>query len=112
MEDYIKRGILNKEDNVAIHIFIDEQLTATNGYYDLRDSIVEELQYGIVNFNYGIQHPNVFSGKVSVELKYCESKNNYLIQACDIIANRIWRSYRDNISDLRKIGNHTFLTFP
>lgn len=108
----ISEGKLNDTDDVHIHVFIDEQLTATNGYYDLRDSIVEELRYGIVNFNYGVHHSAVFSSEVTVSIEYCDSKTNYLIQASDILANRVWNSYRRNNPKLRQIPNHLHLTFP
>ena len=110
--NFIHNAILDPNDDVHLWINIDEQLTATNGYYDLRDSIQEELQHGIKNFDYGFTHEKVFHGKVMVDIKYCESKNNYLIQASDIIANRIWTSYRLGKPELRNISNHLALTFP
>ncbi|MCR5236427.1 MAG: DUF3800 domain-containing protein [Lachnospiraceae bacterium] len=108
----IANGDINKDEDIEIHIYIDEQLTATNGYYDLRDSIREELQYGIVNFNYGITHPHVFDSNVIVNIEYCDSSRNYMIQASDILANRIWSSYVKDKKELRKIPNHAPLTFP
>ena len=108
----IHNGILDPNDDIYLWLNIDEQLTATNGYYDLRDSIQEELQHGIKNFDYGFTHEKVFYGKVMVDIKYCESKNNYLIQASDIIANRIRTSYRLGKPELRNISNHLALTFP
>lgn len=110
--ELIDRKILSCSDSVDIWVYIDEQLTATNGYYDLRDSIREELQHGIANWDYGVVRPNVFDGNVRVFIHYCESKNNYLIQASDIIANRIWTSYRTDKPGLREIPNHKGLTFP
>lgn len=113
LKQMIHQGRLSASDDVTIHISIDEQLTATNGYYDLRDSIQEELQYGVCNFDYGITHPNVFTGNVRVEIQYCKSEHNYMIQASDIIANRILTSYITNKPELRtKIPNHFSLTFP
>lgn len=112
LQDMIQMGVVRKDDDVHLFIYIDEQLTATDGYYDLRDSIREELQHGIINFNYGVVHEKVFTGQVSVDISYCESKNNYLIQASDILANRIWTSYRIGKPELRKISGHTALTFP
>lgn len=113
LQDMIQSGVLSSADSINLHIYIDEQLTATNGYYDLRDSITEELQHGIANFNYGTTYPKVFDGEVRVSIEYCESKNNYMIQASDIIANRIWTSYRVDTPGLRNnIPNHLFLTFP
>ncbi len=112
LEHFIEEGIIHKEDDISIFIYIDEQLTATNGYYDLRDSIKEELKYGIANFDYGIIHPHIFDGNVKVNIEYCDSSHNYLIQASDILANRIWSSYITDNKGLRKIHNHTTLTFP
>ncbi|CCX58815.1 putative uncharacterized protein [Blautia hydrogenotrophica CAG:147] len=112
LKKFITDGCLSKNEDITISIFIDEQLTATNGYYDLRDSIAEELRYGIVNFDYGIRHPHVFDADVTVNIEYCDSSKNYLIQASDILANRIWTSYRTNNRNLRLIENQTTLTFP
>ena len=112
LQELLNEGRLSKGDDVNIIVSIDEQLTASNGYYDLADSIYEELRHGIYNFNYGVMHNNLFDGKVKVSITYCESKNNYLIQASDILANRILTSYRTGNKKLRNIPNHTALTFP
>lgn len=108
----ISSGLIKSDEDITLLINIDEQLTATDGYYSLRDSIIEELKYGIKNFDYGILHSNVFSKGVDVRIHYCESKNNYLIQASDILANRIWTSYRTGNQNLRNLPNHIALTFP
>lgn len=113
LECLIANGLIQKDQDITIHIYIDEQLTATNGYYDLRDSIKEELQYGVANFNYGVRHPNLFDAQVKVDIQYCDSSKNYLIQASDILANRIWTSYARHKPSLRKrMKNHLLLTFP
>ena len=108
----ITDGRLSKDEDIVISIYIYEQLTATNGYYDLRDSIMEELQYGIINFDYSIRHAHVFDSKVTVNIQYCDSSSNYLIQASDILANRIWTSYRVKNRNLRSIENQMTLTYP
>lgn len=112
LKKLITDGRISKNEDVTISIFIDEQLTATNGYYDLRDSIREELCYGIVNFDYSIRHQHVFDSNVTVNIQYCDSSTNYLIQASDILANRIWTSYRTNNPNLRLIEKQITLTFP
>ncbi|MCQ2534857.1 MAG: DUF3800 domain-containing protein [Clostridia bacterium] len=112
LKQLIADGIISKDEDVTIRIYIDEQLTATNGYYDLRDSIKEELKYGIVNFDYGKIHHHLFDADVTVSIEYCDSSKNYMIQASDILANRIWSSYIMNKSELRKIDNHMTLTIP
>lgn len=105
-------GTISRSEDITISIYIDEQLTATNGYYDLRDSIMEELKYGIVNFDYGSRYPHLFDANVTVNIQYCDSSKNYMIQASDILANRIWTSYRTKNQNLRQIDHHTSLTFP
>ena len=50
VKSLITDGLISKDEEIVISIYIDEQLTATDGYYDLRDSIKEELQYGIVKW--------------------------------------------------------------
>jgi len=112
LQEFVNSGQLNRNDDIDIFVYVDEQLTATNGYYDLQDSILEELRYGIRNFDYGVTHPNIFCGNIKVTVDYCESKKNYMIQAADILANRILASYRSGNPELRKIPNHTSLTFP
>ena len=112
LENLIADGRISKDEDIKISIYIDEQLTATNGYYDLRDSIMEELQHGIFNFDYGVTHPHLFNGGVKVEIQYCDSRHNYMIQASDILANRIWNSYKRDKKEWRIIENHTTLTFP
>ena len=124
-KDYIlKRAIKNKirrlidqdkifpDDDIILHIFIDEQTTATDGIYGLRETIKEELQHGIKNYDYGTFYSPLFHKNVIVEVQFCDSKSNYMIQACDILANRIFTSYRDNKQQLRQIPNHTNLTMP
>ena len=106
-----QQSILPNED-IRLHIFIDEQLTATDGIYGLEESIKEEFQHGISNYNYGMFYSPLFHKNVFVDVRYCESKNNYMIQACDILANRIFTSYRDGDPLRRRIPNHVGLTFP
>lgn len=103
---------VSPNEDIRLHIFIDEQLTATDGIYGLAESIKEEFQHGISNYNYGLFHSPLFRKNVFVDVQYCESKNNYMIQACDILANRIFTSYRDGQPLRRRIPNHVILTFP
>lgn len=108
----IDQQVIDPSNDIFLDISIDEQLTATDGIYGLQESIKEELQFGINNYNYGMFHKPLFSANVYVQVKYCESRTNYMIQACDILANRIFCSYRSNKPELRKMPNHVNLTFP
>lgn len=49
----IKEKRINPDLHIKLVVNIDEQTTKTNGYYNLKDEIIEELKYGIYNYNYG-----------------------------------------------------------
>lgn len=108
----IEKNILNPHDDISVFIYIDEQFATTDGIYGLREALKEELQFGIINYNYSHIHTPLFKGEVNVHLSYCDSRVNYMIQACDILANRIYCSYKYKKSQLRNIPNHLCLTFP
>lgn len=108
----LEQGLISKNDDIELFVNIDQQGFATNGLYGLGDGILEELKYGITNFNYGTFYPPILEGKFVVHTKSCVSENDYLIQAADILANRIWNSYEKQLIKLRHIPNHTFLNLP
>lgn len=112
LKDFIQCNKLDSAAKTRIYINVDEQLRSTSGVYNLETAIYEELKYGIVNYDYGKIHKPIFYGDVEVKVKYCESKHDYLIQASDILANRIFTSYRDEDVPLRELANHKRLIFP
>lgn len=92
IENLISQNRLNKQIPVKIILNLDEQSTISNGYYDLADSIREELQFGIMNYNYGITfHPILSSVKVIV--KYKNSYYNYPVQAADLLVGEVRHAY-------------------
>lgn len=111
INDLIRRGIISAHEDIELFINIDEQHTATNGWYDLKNSIKEELVNGIFNFDYGRTYPPILHGNLTLRIKYCDSKNNYLIQASDIIANYIWHLCIGDIKML-DLPKHSRLQFP
>lgn len=112
LQSFIHKGQLDPNDDICIIVNVDEQATATDGFYQLEESIFEELKRGIFNFDYGTFHTPVFHADVQVHVQYCDSSKHYLIQASDILANRIWTSYIAEKSELRDIPNHLSLQFP
>lgn len=112
IQSFIRDKKIDAGADVRIYVNVDEQLRSTNGIYNLETSIYEELKYGIVNYDYGKVHKPIFYGDIEVKVKYCESKNDYLIQAADILANRIFVSYRECNPDLRRLKGHRRLIFP
>jgi len=109
----IQQGAINPTLETSIYLNIDEQLTATNGYYSLGSSIKEELRHGIFNNDYGTLHEALFSNELTVNVRYCNSSSHYLIQASDILANKIFGIYNhDRNTEMQKISNHKHLTLP
>lgn len=96
----IKETRINPNLPIKLIINIDEQTTKTNGYYNLRDGIIEELKYGIVNYNYSIFHNPVVNSTLEVDVCYQKSEKSYLIQASDLVAGTIRKLYLNNINDL------------
>jgi len=112
LEDLVTRGIIDPDEDITIRFFIDNQPTSTDGVYNLRESIKEELKNGIANFDYGVFHSPIFRGKLGICTTFCDSKNHYLIQASDFLANNIFtrRNYDSEI--LHKQKHHTEILLP
>lgn len=87
--DLISNGKLNPNENLDIIINIDQQSTKSNGYYNLKESIDEELSRGIINYDYGFVHKAIIYGKLNIAVNYLDSKKVYGIQAADIIAGQV-----------------------
>lgn len=100
---------IDPNKDLSIEILIDQQLTRTNGKYELVDSI-KELKNGMrTNMHYRT-NPVLF-GNLNVKVKYCISSNHLLIQAADIIAGYVRLSMIEN-SSLNKLKNHVHMSFP
>lgn len=95
----IKENRINPNLPIKLIINIDEQTTKTNGYYNLKDGIFEELKYGIYNYNYGLYNVPIVNSELEVDVRYQKSEKSYLIQASDLIAGTVRRLYLNNIEN-------------
>lgn len=86
----INEGKISANDINNIHIYNDEHNTATNGCYELREGLEQELKLGTYNQTYNKFFPPVFTGMNGVHLEFCDSSKFTLIRAADIVANRIY----------------------
>lgn len=103
----IKEGKIDPHKPIKLILNIDEQTTKTNGYYNLRDGIIEELKYGIVNYNYSFFHTPIVFSDLEVNVCYQKSEKSYLIQASDLVAGSVRRLYLNNINDLLEFSKRT-----
>lgn len=59
-------------DNIMI--FQDQHTTATNGIYELRESILQEFKYGSFNYSWDTYFEPITSNLKNIFLKFCDSK--------------------------------------
>lgn len=100
----IKENLINPNKPIRLILNIDEQTTKTNGYYNLTDSIIEELKYGIYNYNYSVSYKPIINSDLDVKLNYQKSDKSYLIQAADLVAGTIRRNYLNNINNITEFN--------
>ena len=103
-QELLKSKIINSNDIENIYIRFDEHSTATDGKYELRESIEREFKIG--TFNYEIQiffSPILPDMKGQIEVTFKDSRSDALIRASDIIANFAFRCAKNsNIEKLHK----------
>ena len=90
LEDMISRNVIDPAKIESITFFVDEHSTATDGLYELRESLEKEFKSGMWNFEYMSFHKPLFPTIRSVNLHYCNSAKKTLVRSADIIANHIY----------------------
>jgi hypothetical protein len=56
-EDLISDRIIVPAEVENLNFFVDEHSTATNGLYELKESLEQEFKFGTYNFNWMTYHP-------------------------------------------------------
>ena len=104
IKELIKENLVDANLPTKLILNIDEQTTKTNGYYNLKDGIFEELKYGIYNYNYSKMYNPILHDDLDVRVCYLKSEKSYLIQAADLIAGTIRRTYLNNIDSITEFS--------
>ena len=65
-----------------------------------------------LDVGYGVFYEPIWKGKLEINVSYCDSKHNYLIQASDILANRLWTSFKIDNREMRNIPEHSCMRLP
>lgn len=107
IKSLIKENRINPNLPIRLILNIDEQSTKTNGYYNLRDGIIEELKYGIYNYNYSSLKTPIVNSDLEVVVCYQKSEKSYLIQASDLVAGTVRKLYLNNINDIMEFYKRT-----
>lgn len=105
-----KQIIPNEIEN--IYFFVDEHTTATNGRYELREGIEQELKHGTHNFEYNAYYPPIFPNVRSIDMKFFNSESTLLVRAADIVANRVFYLQRNDLIKLNAINDINLIYFP
>lgn len=108
-ENSIKSKKLVPGEIEHIYVFTDEHTTATDGCYELRESLEMEFKFGTYSDNYTNYFPPIFPNIGGVNLKYCNSEKISLIRAADIIANKIYYSALTETYD--ELSKKVYITF-
>lgn len=110
INELIRLNMINPNLPLELIINIDEQSTKSNGYYNLRDGLLEELKYGISNYNYSKTFKPIIFSELSIKISYQDSGKNHLVQAADLIAGTTRRiSINDLKNKTKKVDD--FLSF-
>lgn len=112
LEVLIREGKVDPKVPTHLNILIDEQPTATDGVYSLEESIFEEFSVGFSSFDYSAEKPRLFHSKFVVSIKFKSSHSDYMIQASDILANRVWNLSGKQNLDALKLDNHNSIDCP
>ena len=89
----IRNNRINPSQPLNLYIKSDECKTKSNGYYNLKDSIYEELVNGIINYDYSKFHEPILNNSLNVSLRIYDSKKHFGIQGADIISHYLHYQY-------------------
>lgn len=90
LQKLIEDGIIIPDQVDAIDFYVDEHSTATNGHYELKESLEKEFQIGTWNYKYMIYHEPLFPRLHSTCVTFRDSFATSLVRSADIIANHIY----------------------
>ena len=111
IKEIILYSIRNKKIDASkplyLYIKSDECSSKSNGYYNLKESIYEELVNGIINFDYSIIHKPILTSGLTIDYRTYNSAYNYGIQSADFIAHYLHGKYNDFLINGKDITSPT-----
>lgn len=103
LKELIRIGMLNVDDSLRFSIVVDQHQTATDGRYELEEGLLMELKEGTYNMRFDKYFEPLFRNTESLKVVLADSKDNVLIRAADIIANRVY--FEANNNSVRNLEN-------
>lgn len=101
----IRNNKIDPNKLVKLYIKIDESKTKSNGYYNLKDSIYEELVNGIINYDYSKIHKPILNNDLNIIVKTYDSKYNFGIQSADIMSHYLHNEYEQYLTKNKDISS-------
>lgn len=104
--ELIHKKKINPDDENSLFFFMDEHQSATDGKYELRESLDMEFNLGTYNYDWNVFYGPLFSKhKAQIQCEFCDSKTNVMVRFADIISNYSWHKALDGkISDCASEG--------
>lgn len=96
---------------IRLIINIDHQSTKSNGYYNLHDGLIEELKYGIVNFNYSSLIKPIIYSNLDILISYQDSGKSYVVQAADLLAGTMRKKAIEELDVMNSLAD-LFIVLP
>lgn len=90
LEEFMQSGMIPQDYDGAIEVLMDEHTTATDGRYELREALEQELRIGTHNWDYQTFFPPLLKKLKAVNFIMKDSRNDALIRGSDIVANRVY----------------------
>ncbi len=106
LEKLIERNEICAEEVYNLLIYVDEHTTATDGVYELKESIEQEFKIGTYSQNYMYFHRPLFPNLNQVRVEYCNSSTTVLVRAADIVANKLYYMARSDL--LQELNQQNF----
>lgn len=103
----IQNKSIDSNKELSLNIKIDEAKTKSNGYYNLKDSIYEELVNGIINYDYSTIHKPLLTNGLKIKVRTFNSKYNFGIQGADIISHYLHSQYEQYLKNGKDISSTT-----
>lgn len=109
----ISNGIIVPSEVERLIFYVDEHTTATNGRYELRESLEQEFKYGTYNWNYSCHFPPIFPNLQELKLDFCNSASKTLVRAADIVANKVYRkTIEENVCSMHEVNSMYIVNQP
>ena len=112
IQSLLRTRAISADEDTNIRLFIDNQPTSTNGYYNLCESIREEFQSGVENFNYSTHHAPIFRSHIEVTATFCDSAKTVLIRASDLLANALYSKYNHQVEPRLRHAHYCQIDLP